>query len=154
MTLAVPLEPAKGGGDQAANGKRRPEMSARQREAKKIRILLVDDHTMVRQGLSQLLAAEPDFEVVGEASEGSAAIEMAIVLIPDVVVMDINMRGMNGIEATRAIRSTLPSVQVVALSMFEEVQHGRTMRAAGALAYLSKTGPPSILIDTIRSCRS
>ena len=76
MTLAVPLEPAKGGGDQAANRKRRPEKAARQREAKKIRILLVDDHTMVRQGLSQLLAAEPDFEVVGEASEGSAAIRV------------------------------------------------------------------------------
>jgi DNA-binding NarL/FixJ family response regulator len=79
---------------------------------------------------------------------------MAQELIPDVVVMDINMRGMNGIEATRAIRSMLPDLQVVALSMFEEAQHGRTMRAAGALAYLSKTEPPPILIDTIHSCRS
>ena len=68
--------------------------------------------------------------------------------------MDVQMPVMNGIEATRAIRSTLPSVEVVALSMFEEAQHGRTMRAAGALAYLSKTEPPSILIDTIHSCRS
>jgi signal transduction histidine kinase/CheY-like chemotaxis protein len=136
-----------------ARTKPRPEKAGRQKEPRKIRLLLVDDHTIVRQGLCQLLAAEPDFEVVGEASEGLAAIEMAKKLVPDVVVMDVNMRGMNGIEATRAIRTSLPNVQVIALSMFEEAQHGRTMRAAGALAYLSKMGPSTILIETIRSSR-
>ena len=79
--------------------------------------------------------------------------EMARKLVPDVVVMDVSMRGMNGIAATRAIRTELPNVQVIALSMFEEAQHGRTMRATGALAYLNKMGPSATLIDTIRSCR-
>ncbi len=152
MTLLVPLQSVTSTAE-AASAPARPDTAVGAGDAKKIRILLVDDHTIVRQGLSQLLGAEPDFEVIGEASEGLAAIEMAKKLTPDVVIMDVNMRGMNGIEATRAIRTTLPTVQIVALSMFEEAQHGRTMRAAGALAYLSKTGPSVLLIDTIRSCR-
>ena len=154
MTLVVPLQRAPSDAEAAATAPPLQDKGSRRRDGKRIRILLVDDHTIVRQGLTQLLGAEPDFEVIGEASEGLAAIEMAKKLTPDVVVMDVNMRGMNGIEATRAIKSTLPSVQVVALSMFEEAQHGRTMRAAGALAYLSKTGPSTLLIDTIRSCRN
>ncbi len=121
--------------------------------AQRIRILLAEDHAIVREGLVQLLQAEQDFEVVGEASHGQQAVELATQLLPDVVVMDVRMPGLDGIEATRAIHALLPEVQVIGLSMAEESEQGRAMREAGAVNYVSKIGPSDVLIAAIRACR-
>ena len=117
-----------------------------------MRVLLVDDHAIVRQGLMRLLAAEPDLEVVGEAADGKLAVEMTKELWPDVVLMDISMPVMNGIEATRAIRTQCPSVQVIGLSMFTAAEQAQTLLDAGAVAYASKTDPPQHLLAAIRAC--
>ncbi len=118
----------------------------------RIRVLLVDDHIAVRAGLTCLLRGESDIEVVGEASDGATGIEMARRLSPDLVMMDIKMPGMEGIEATRRIVSELPYVGVIGLSMFEEPQHATAMRKAGALGYLAKSSPTELLLSTIRAC--
>ncbi|HYL82057.1 MAG TPA: response regulator, partial [Candidatus Acidoferrum sp.] len=118
----------------------------------KIRVLVVDDHKVVRQGLSRLLAAEPDIEIVGEAADGKLAVELARQLSPDVVLMDISMPVMNGIEATRAILAECPAVRVIGLSMFEEVEQAQAMQDAGAVAYLSKSGAADALVAAVRAC--
>ncbi len=119
---------------------------------KRIRVLVVDDHAIVRQGLVRLLSAESDFEVVGEASGGHAAVDLARQLLPDVVVMDVRMRDGDGIEATRSMHAELPEVRVIGLSMFDEDEHAETMRAAGAVTYVSKIAPSDTLISAIRAC--
>ncbi len=120
----------------------------------KIRVLLADDHAVVRQGLTYLLSNEPDIEVISEASDGEQAVDLARQLMPDVVLMDINMPKMNGIEATRIIHSEIPGIQVVALSMFEEAERAAQMREAGAVAYVSKSGQSGEVIAAIRSAAS
>lgn len=121
-----------------------------QGEPRAIRILVVDDHVIMRQGLAHLLKAQPDMDVVGEASDGQSAIKMARQLLPDVIVMDMSMPIMSGPEATRIIRSEMPDVQVIGLSMFEEEEKAETMRRAGAVRYLAKSGPSNVLIAAIR----
>jgi CheY-like chemotaxis protein len=124
-------------------------------EEPRIRILVVDDHVIMRQGLAHLLKAQPDMEVVGEASNGESAIRMARQYLPDVIVMDVSMPVMNGTDATRVIHSEMPDVQVIGLSMFDEEEKAETMRRAGAVRYLTKTGPSNALIAAIReSARS
>jgi len=118
----------------------------------RIRVLLVDDHVVVRQGLSHLLRDESDIEIVAEASDGQTAVEMVRRFLPNVVMMDINMPGMDGIEATRVIRSEFPNVQVIGLSMFEEGERAEAMRNAGAVNYLTKSGPSEALVAAIRAC--
>jgi PAS domain S-box-containing protein len=118
---------------------------------KKIRIALVDDHMVVRQGLAGLLRAEPDFEIIGEASDGPSAIDLIRELRPDIVLMDINMPGMDGIQATRIIHRELPEVRVIGLSMFQEEDQQTAMLAAGAVDYRTKSGPSETLIDAIRT---
>jgi DNA-binding NarL/FixJ family response regulator len=118
----------------------------------KIRLLLADDHTILRQGMAQFLGQEPDIEIVGEASDGEAAVQLAAKLQPDIVVMDLEMPKMTGLEATRRIRRDLPQVGVIALSMYEERERADAMLAAGASMYLTKTGPAQELIAAIRSC--
>jgi DNA-binding NarL/FixJ family response regulator len=118
----------------------------------KIRVLVVDDHKVVRQGLSRLLAAEPDMEIVGEAADGKVAVELTRQLIPDVVLMDISMPVLNGIEATRVIHAECPAVRVIGLSMFEEAEQALAMQDAGAVAYLTKSGPAEALVIAIRAC--
>jgi CheY-like chemotaxis protein len=121
-------------------------------EGRRIRVLLVDDHLVVRQGLAMVLGGEPDIEIVGEASNGETAVSLAAGLLPDVVTMDINLPGMSGIEATRVIHAEHPEISIIGLSMFEE--EGDAMRNAGAVGYLSKTGPSAKLLEVIRSaCR-
>ncbi len=116
-----------------------------------IRVLLADDHRLVRDGLSSMLSREMDIEVVGEAENGRTAVALARDLMPDVVVMDITMRGLNGIEATRQITSELKGVRVVALSMHADRGHVAEMLAAGATGYLLKDGDFEQLTEAIRA---
>jgi signal transduction histidine kinase/ActR/RegA family two-component response regulator len=117
---------------------------------RRIRVLLADDHKILRQGLAGLLLEEPDMEVVGEAGDGLEAVEMAQRLCPDVVLMDVTMPHLDGIEATQRITESLPQVRVIGLSMHEEKDLAAAMQAAGAVAYLSKGGSSDLLIATIR----
>jgi DNA-binding NarL/FixJ family response regulator len=116
-----------------------------------IRVLVVDDHTIVRDGLVQLLAAAPDLEVVGSAGDGAAAVELAADGRPDIVLMDLSMPGMSGIEATRLIGERSPASQVLVLTSF--VDRDRVVEAleAGAIGYLLKDAEPAELITAIRS---
>ena len=113
-------------------------------------MVVVDDHAVVRQGLLTLLATEEDIEVVAEAANGRLAIEAVRRHTPDVVLMDISMPELNGIEATRMIHIEHPNIAVIALSMHEENDRGAEMRDAGAVAYVSKSGAPSELAGVIR----
>jgi two-component system NarL family response regulator len=103
-----------------------------------IRVLIVDDHALFRKGLELVLAAEPDLEIVGEASEGLEAIERAADLQPDVVLMDVRMPGVGGIEATRRIRNAQPSTRVVMLTVSEDEEDLFAAVRAGATGYLLK----------------
>ena len=116
----------------------------------KIRVVLVDDHEKVRERLRSLLAQEPDMEVVAEAGNGRTAVETVINLKPDVVVMDVTMPELNGIEATRRIRIEAPEVKVIALSAHAENQLMMGMIQAGASAYLLKKSAVDELVNTIR----
>jgi two-component system response regulator NreC len=115
-----------------------------------IRILLVDDHEIVRAGIKVLLMAEEDMEVIGEAASGQEAVDLASRLAPDVVVMDVQMPGLNGIEATRQITSACPDCAVLALTIHEDEQYFFQMLAAGALGYVPKRAAPDDLVRAIR----
>jgi DNA-binding NarL/FixJ family response regulator len=116
---------------------------------RKIRILLADDHTVVRQGLRALLAAEPDIEVVGEAENGRQAVELARKLTPDVVVMDIAMPVLNGLEATRQILRALPQTKVLVLSSYSDDEYVLQVTEAGAAGYLVKQTAAHDLLKAI-----
>ena len=115
----------------------------------KIRLLLVDDHQIVRAGLRMLFQAEPDMEIVGEASSGEEALALVPTLQPDVVIMDVAMPGMNGIEATRRIRAESPHTAVLALTMHEDEQYFFAMLDAGAAGYIPKRAAPDDLVSAI-----
>lgn len=117
-------------------------------------ILLVDDHKIVREGLAGMLSGEPGIKIVGEASDGTMAMEMVGKLSPDLVIMDVSMPGIGGIEATRRITSRWPAVRVIGLSMHDADDMAIPMRAAGASAYLSKGSPADLLVQTIHDCLS
>ncbi len=125
--------------------------SDRELDMNKIRVFLVDDHTVVRQGLAALLKAEKDIEIVGEASDGETAIKLVNEIQPDVVLMDISLPGMNGIEATQIIHREKPGVHVIGLSMFVESEQSIAMRRAGATNYLAKSAPADAIVAAIRS---
>jgi PAS domain S-box-containing protein len=118
----------------------------------KIRIVLVDDHIVMRQGLATLLRDEPGMAIVGEASDGESAVKLVRDVHPDIVLMDVSMPGMNGIEATRIIHGELPDVRVIGLSMFEEGQRAGAMLQAGAVKYLTKSDAADKLVAAIRAC--
>ncbi len=115
-----------------------------------IRLLLVDDHSILRAGLRMLFAAEPDLQIVGEAGSGAEAIDAVRTLRPDVVIMDVAMPGMNGIEATRQIKELHPEIAVLALTMHEDEQYFFEMLNAGASGYIPKRAAPDDLIAAIR----
>ncbi len=115
-----------------------------------MRVLIVEDHTVLRQALAAALQVEPDLDVVGEAPNGRVGIDQTDRLQPDIVLMDINMPVMNGVDATRAIHAAHPEVCVIALSMHEGLR--ATMREAGAMAYVSKSDPMDDLIRIVRAC--
>jgi len=117
----------------------------------KIKVIIAEDHTIVRQGLSALLRSEPDIEVVGEASDGLEAIELAKRLIPDVVLMDIAMRNLNGIEATRQIKKLFSQMKVLVLTMYENEECIFQILKAGASGYLIKDSAMTDLVSAIRS---
>ena len=118
---------------------------------KKIRVLITEDHTIVRQGLVALLRSEPDIEVVGEASDGLEAFEMAKKLIPDVVLMDIAMRNLNGLDATRKIKKLFPEMKVLVLTMYDNEECIFQILKAGASGYLIKDSAMTDLISAIKA---
>jgi PAS domain S-box-containing protein len=120
--------------------------------AKRTRIILVDDHLVMRQGLAGLLRIYPDFEIVGEASDGESALVLVRELKPDVVLMDIGMPGMDGVQATRILHKELPGIRIIGLSMFQEGEQQAAMREAGAADYITKSGPSEALIEAVRAC--
>ena len=118
---------------------------------KPLRIVLADDHVVVRNGLRLILEQQPDFEVVGEASDGRAAVRLAEIEEPDVVVMDIGMPNLNGIEATRRIVGNRPNTAVVILSMHSDEGYVVRSMKAGVRAYLLKDSAEADLIAAIRA---
>jgi DNA-binding NarL/FixJ family response regulator len=117
---------------------------------KKIRLLVADDHPVVRTGLCTFLSAQPDMEVVGEAINGTTAVERALELTPDVVVMDITMEGVNGLAATREIRKHLPQTKVLILTIHNSVEYLRQALEAGATGYVLKQAADTELAVAIR----
>ena len=115
-----------------------------------IRVLLVDDQAVVRRALRVRFHLEPDLEVVGEASTGREALTLAQTLTPDVVLMDIAMPEMDGIEATTALRGAVPQSVVVILSISDDAQTRRRAQAAGAVALVEKRGATDALLSAIR----
>ena len=120
-------------------------------EARRIRILLADDHAVLRAGLRALLAAQADLEVVGEASEGGEAIRLCQTLRPDVVVMDIGMPGVGGIDATARIKRDLPGTKVLILSMHDDRGYLRQVLRVGASGYVLKKAADTELLAAIRA---
>ena len=120
----------------------------------KAKILLVEDHIVVRQGIKALLSDEPDLEIVGEADDGRAALLAVLKLQPDLVLMDISMPGLNGIEATRQIRQRHPEVKVVVLSMHANEEYVFQVLRAGASGYVLKQSDSSEVLTAIRAALS
>lgn len=116
-----------------------------------IRVLLVDDHVVVRQGLKMVLGLEEDFEIVGEASNGEEAVVQAAKLQPDVVLMDLLMPVMNGVDAIRAIKARQPEIEIVALTSVLEDRLVIDAVEAGAMGYLLKETGPETLFEAIRA---
>lgn len=115
-----------------------------------IRILLVDDHRLMRDGMKTLLSLEGDLEVVGEAGNGSEGVQQALALKPDVVLMDIRMPGMNGVEATREIRRALPETKVLVLTTFDDDDMVMEALLEGAAGYLTKDLPAEQIAAAVR----
>ena len=124
--------------------------NAAKRNHMNTKVMIVDDHKMFRDGLRGLINAEPGMEVVGEAVDGKEAIEMARRLVPDVVVMDISMPGMNGIEAMRHVIQDSPKVKVIMLSMYSSGPLVQSVLAAGATGYVLKGSDFAELAEAIR----
>jgi NarL family two-component system response regulator LiaR len=123
-------------------------------EADLVRVMIVDDHSMVRRGLVAYLEDEPDLELVGEATDGQEAVQMCEQAKPDVILMDLVMPGLSGAQATRIIRERWPEVQVIALTSFQERDLVQDALRAGAISYLLKNVSGSDLVETIRAAHA
>ncbi len=117
----------------------------------KIKVLLAEDHTIVRKGLRSLLDNETEIQVVGEAEDGQQAVQKAVQMLPDVVVMDITMPVLNGLEATRQIKKLCPQIKVVILTVHSTEEHIFQTLRAGASAYVVKQGAVNELIEAIQT---
>jgi two-component system response regulator NreC len=117
----------------------------------KIRLILADDHAVVRSGIRMLLEAQPDIEIVAEAESGREAVEEARRTKPDVVLMDVQMPGLNGIEATQQIKKLVPETAILALTMHEDDQYFFEMLHSGASGYVPKRAAPDELVTAIRT---
>jgi len=122
--------------------------------SRKIKVLVVDDHKIVREGICNILSKDEEFEVIGAAQDGRSALHMARTLMPDVVMMDIAMPDMNGIEATRRIVSENPRVKVIALSIHSDPRYVAEILKAGASGYLLKGGDADDIIRSIKTVLS
>jgi two-component system response regulator NreC len=116
-----------------------------------MRILIADDHAIVREGLKQLLNSQRDMEVAGEAQDGREALEKAKSLRPDVTILDIAMPGLSGLEAVRLVKEAVPHTQIVVLSMHEKEAYVHQAFASGALAYVLKASPSTDVLEAIRT---
>jgi two-component system response regulator NreC len=117
----------------------------------RIRVLIADDHTIFRSGLNMLLSSQPDIDVVGEATDGDESVAAAVRLRPDVVLMDIGMPRLNGIEATRQIRERVPETEVLVLTMHRSDEYFFQMLEAGASGYILKGAETRELISAVRT---
>lgn len=117
------------------------------------RILLADDHAILRAGLAMLIEAQPDLMVVAEAADGVEAVEKARVFRPDIVILDLTLPQLSGLEALREIRRECPATQVLVLTMHDDPAYGRTVLAAGAMGYVTKKSADRELLLAIRSVR-
>lgn len=114
-----------------------------------IKVIIADDHPLVRQGIKKFLELEPSIKVVGESRDGKSTVEMSLELDPDIVLMDINMPGMNGIEATRLIRQERPGIKIIVLTMHENEEYVYETIRCGASGYLLKDVDPERLLESI-----
>ncbi len=120
----------------------------------KTKILIADDHAMLREGMRNLLSQEKDFELVGEAANGEEAIQLTKKLKPDIVIMDIVMPRMNGVEATRQIKQVSPSTALLILTAYSDIRYIIGLLEAGACGYLLKNSPGKDVIKAIRAVRA
>jgi DNA-binding NarL/FixJ family response regulator len=116
-----------------------------------IRLLLVDDHPIVRKGTREMLEPYPDFDVVGEASDGREGIQKTLELLPDVILMDVSMPGMNGIEATQAIKTQMSKVAVLVLTSYDDDAYVFALLEAGAAGYILKNAREDEIVGAIRA---
>lgn len=117
----------------------------------RIRVLVADDHAIVREGVRMILGREPDIEVVGEAGDGQQALDLVATVHPQVVIMDISMPGVGGIEATQRLKATHPEVQVLALTMHEDETYVFQLLRAGAAGYVLKRAAAQDLVQAVRA---
>jgi len=131
-----------------------PKATVQEAVGSKTRVMLADDHRMMREGLRSILEGQPDLVVVAEAEDGRSAVDVASIYRPDVIIMDVNMPRLSGVEATRLIKAEQPHITIIGLSVYEDEKTASAMREAGAAAYLTKGGSFEALCTTIREMGS
>ncbi len=154
IEIKIPMPPIAPSEENTKTENLSPQASPNTNKAgnKIITILLADDHKLVREGIANILKMNPLFHVVAHAENGLQAREKAAAFLPDVIIMDINMPHMNGIEATRLIKRDFPQIQIIGLSVQDEYEIAFAMKKAGALTLLNKAGDAEELIQTILDC--
>lgn len=119
--------------------------------ADKLRVLIAEDHQTVREGVKLLVNAQPDMEVIGEAGDGEDAVRQAAAIVPDILVMDISMPNMNGLKATKRLRSVMPEMRILILTRHTDDGYLQQLLAAGANGYVLKQSAPTELVTAIRT---